>query len=159
MSSEINDIKCIVYDFDGVMTDNRVTVDQYGNESVTCNRGDGYGISQIKKLGIEQVIISTEVNPVVEMRAKKLRIPVIHGVEDKGEVLRKYCEEKGYSLSSVLYMGNDLNDMPAMELAGYKAAPADAEQEILDIADWISERNGGYGAVRDLYRYISENID
>lgn len=154
---DIKNIKCIAYDFDGVMTDNRVIVDENGKESVTCNRGDGYGVGGIRKLGIRQIIISTEINPVVARRAEKLKIEVIHGVEDKGKILREFAQKNGYELNEILFMGNDLNDMPAFELAGIKAAPADAEPEILAIADWISERNGGYGAVRDLFRYISEH--
>ena len=91
-------IKLLVYDFDGVMTDNRVLVDQHGVESVMVSRGDGYGISRIKELGIKQVIISTETNEVVKRRAEKLKIDVIHGVEDKKTILRKFCEENGYAL-------------------------------------------------------------
>ncbi len=148
-------IKLLVYDFDGVMTDNRVLVDQHGVESVMVSRGDGYGISRIKELGIKQVIISTETNEVVKRRAEKLKIDVIHGVEDKKTILRKFCEENGYALEEVMFIGNDLNDYEAMLLAGTKGAPADAEEEILKIADWISTKNGGYGVIRELYRILS----
>ena len=147
-------IDCIIYDFDGVMTDNRVLVDQNGIESVFVNRSDGYGIARIKEMGIAQVIVSTEVNPVVERRAEKLRLEVIHGVSDKESAVREYCEKHRYILDRVIFMGNDLNDMSAMRIVGHKAAPADAEKEILEIADWISEKNGGCGAVRDLYREL-----
>ena len=148
-------IELIVYDFDGVMTDNRVLVDQNGNESVMANRGDGYGVGMIRKLGIEQVILSTEVNPVVEMRAEKLKLEVIHGVSDKKETLEKYCAEKAVGLDKVMYIGNDLNDIDAMDCVGIKGAPKDAEPEILEIADWVSGKNGGYGVVRELARLIS----
>ena len=148
-------IELIVYDFDGVMTDNRVLVDQNGNESVMANRGDGYGVGMIRKLGIRQVILSTEVNPVVEMRAQKLNLEVIHGVSDKKQTLEKYCEDRNISLDRVMYLGNDLNDIDAMKCAGIKGAPKDAEPEILEIADWISGKNGGYGVVRELARLIS----
>jgi YrbI family 3-deoxy-D-manno-octulosonate 8-phosphate phosphatase len=148
-------IELIVYDFDGVMTDNRVMVDQNGNESVMANRGDGYGVGMIKKLGIRQVILSTEVNPVVEMRAKKLNLEVIHGVSDKRETLVKFCADGAVSLDRVMFLGNDLNDIEAMRCVGIKGAPKDAEPEILEIADWISEKNGGYGVVRELARLIT----
>lgn len=150
----VDNIDCIIYDFDGVMTDNRVLVDQDGMESVFVNRSDGYGIMRIKELGIPQVIVSTETNPVVERRAEKLKIEVIHGVADKESAVREYCEVHGYSLERVIFMGNDFNDMPAMKIVGHKAAPADAEIEILEIADWVSQKRGGYGAVRDLYREL-----
>lgn len=151
----MEEIDCIFYDFDGVMTDNRVLVDQQGAESVFVNRGDGYGVSQIMKMGIPQVIVSTETNPVVERRAEKLKLEVIHGVSDKGSLVSDYCRRHGYRLSHVIFMGNDLNDLPAMELVGFRAAPSDAEPEIIAIADWVSARKGGYGAVRDLYRELS----
>ena len=148
-------IELIVYDFDGVMTDNRVMVDQNGNESVMANRGDGYGVGMIRKLGVKQVILSTEVNPVVEMRAQKLNLEVIHGVSDKKQTLEKYCADRNISLDRVMYLGNDLNDIDAMKCVGIKGAPKDAEPEILEIADWISEKNGGYGVVRELARLIT----
>ena len=152
----MNKPKLIVYDFDGVMTDNRVLVDEFGKEAVVVNRGDGYGVSQIKKLGILQVIISTEVNKVVKMRAEKLDIPVIHGVENKKNVLLEYVGKQGIDLKDVFYVGNDLNDYDAMILAGTKCAPKDAEPEILEIADWVSVCNGGYGVIRDLFRNLSK---
>ena len=148
-------IELIVYDFDGVMTDNRVMVDQNGNESVMANRGDGYGVGMIRKLGVKQVILSTEVNPVVEMRAQKLNLEVIHGVSDKKQTLEKYCADINISLDRVMYLGNDLNDIDAMKCVGIKGAPKDAEPEILEIADWISEKSGGYGVVRELARLIT----
>lgn len=148
-------IELIVYDFDGVMTDNRVMVDQNGNESVMANRGDGYGVGMIRKLGVKQVILSTEVNPVVEMRAQKLNLEVIHGVSDKKQTLEKYCADRNISLDRVMYLGNDLNDIDAMKCVGIKGAPKDAEPEILESADWISEKSGGYGVVRELARLIT----
>lgn len=154
ISERIKKIKLIVYDFDGVMTDNRVIVSQDGKESVVVNRGDGYGVSQIKKLPVEQVIISTETNPVVERRAEKLDINIIHGVSDKKSTMIEYCREKGYALEEVMFIGNDLNDYDAMMAAGVKGAPADAEEEILAIADWVSQAKGGYGVIRELYRVL-----
>ena len=149
-------IKLIVYDFDGVMTDNHVYVDENGKETVMVNRGDGWGVNMIRSLGIRQVIISTEVNPVVERRAEKLKLDVIHGVEDKRITLIKYCEQEGIELQDVMYIGNDLNDFEAMSVAGVKGVPADAEPEVKRIADWVSKKNGGDGVVRDLARTLSE---
>lgn len=159
LQKQLKNLKLIIYDFDGVMTDNRVMVDQDGKESVIVNRGDGYGVSRIKELGIEQVIISTERNQVVRRRAEKLGIDVIHNVEDKKTTVAAYCMEKGYDLSHVMFVGNDLNDYDAMMSVGVKGAPADAEEEILVVADWISEARGGYGVIRQLYRTLQSVMD
>lgn len=147
-------IELIIYDFDGVMTDNRVMVDQNGVESVMVSRGDGYGVTNITKLGIKQIIVSTEVNPVVARRAEKLKIDVIHGVEDKKTIVSNYLKDNGYDKDKVMFIGNDLNDIEAMSVVGLKGAPKDAEEEILEYVDWISGKNGGYGVIRELYRLI-----
>ena len=102
------------------------------------------------------MILSTEINPIVAHRAEKLKLPVVHNVPDKAEALKSYCGENGYDLSRVLYIGNDINDLDAMMLVGWKGAPADAEQEILKIADWVSSKNGGYGVVRELARILTD---
>ena len=155
LKEKFKKLKLIIYDFDGVMTDNRVMVDQNGTESVIVNRGDGYGVTNIKKLGIEQVIVSTETNPVVRRRAEKLKIDVIHGVEDKKTIVSNYIKEKGYDISEVMFIGNDLNDIEAMKVVGFTGAPKDAEEEILEYVDWVSTKCGGYGVIRELYRILS----
>ena len=154
LSEKMSNLKLIVYDFDGVMTDNKVMLDEFGKETVTVNRGDGYGVGEIKKLGIEQVIISTETNNVVRKRAEKLKIDVINAVQDKKSTVENYCRERGYSLSETMFIGNDLNDFEAIMICGVKGAPADAEPEILEIADWISSKAGGDGVIRELYRIL-----
>lgn len=161
MAAELDFLpKLIVYDFDGVMTDNRVVVDENGKESVTVHRGDGWGVRMIKnELKIPQIILSTEANPVVTRRAEKLKIPVIHNAGDsKKQILEKYCSENGFSPAEVMYIGNDLNDYNAMMMCGYHACPSDAEPEIKDVSNYIFEAKGGYGVVRELYRLLSEVI-
>ena len=154
-----NKIKCIVYDFDGVMTDNRVLVSQDGKESVFVNRSDGWAIARFRELGIRQLILSTEENPVVMARAKKLKLEVLQGISDKGEILSEWCSKQSIPLKNVLYIGNDLNDLPAFKVVGFKGSPKDAELEMLEQADWVSEKNGGYGVIRDLYRCIVETAE
>lgn len=154
INEKFRNLELIIYDFDGVMTDNRVMVDQNGIESVMVSRGDGYGVTNITKLGIKQIIVSTEVNPVVARRAEKLKIEVIHGVEDKKTIVTKYLKDNGYNSDNVMFIGNDLNDIEAMKVVGFTGAPKDAEEEILDYVDWISSKNGGYGVIRELYRLI-----
>ena len=154
LNIDLNYLECIFYDFDGVMTDNRVLVDQNGLEYVYVNRSDGYAIARFKEMHISQVIVSTEINSVVEKRAEKLNIPVIHGVNDKGSVIIQYCREHHINPEHSLFMGNDVNDLSAFKVVGYRAAPMDAEPEIIEEADWVSRCKGGYGAVRDLYRML-----
>ncbi|WP_419786188.1 HAD hydrolase family protein [Pseudodesulfovibrio sp.] len=153
--SEANRVRLAVYDFDGVMTDNRVIVDQDGRESVAANRSDGLAVGMIRSLGVEQCILSTEVNPVVRARAEKIGLPCTHGVGDKASVLIALAAERFVSLSDVLYVGNDVNDRDAMGLAGFKVAPADAHAEILALADYVTEAAGGHGVIRELYDVLA----
>lgn len=148
-------VKLVIYDFDGVMTDNRVFVDQDGRETVAANRSDGLGIGMIKKLGISQCILSTETNPVVSARAKKIGITATQSVADKGSAIIELAAANNVSLADVLFMGNDINDADAMGLAGFKVAPADAHPVILALADYITEAPGGYGAIRELADVLS----
>ena len=97
----INELKLIVYDFDGVMTDNKVYIDHSGNEIVQVNRGDGLGISEIKKLGIKQIIISTEKNKVVSARARKLGIDCLQGIDDKKHTLIEYCKHNDIDIKCI----------------------------------------------------------
>ena len=143
-------IKLIVYDFDGVMTDNKVYVDQDGKETVQVNRGDGLGISEIKKLGIEQIIISTEKNPVVMKRATKLNIKCLQGIENKKAALIDYCENYNFDLQNVAYVGNDINDKEVMGIAGTTYCPLDAHKSIQDISDNTLKAKGGDGVIREL---------
>ena len=148
-------IRLIVYDCDGVLTDNRVYVSETGAEYAVFHRGDGFAIRMLKELGFKQIILSTEANPIVAYRAQKLQIPVVHNLKDKAKALEMYCLESGIALDTVLYVGNDMNDLEAMQLAGYRACPLDAEPEIKSICDWISSKNGGAGVIRELYRFIA----
>ena len=150
-----NDLKLIVYDFDGVMTDNRVYVDQNGNESVQVNRSDGLGVSEIKKLGIEQIIISTEKNPVVTKRAKKLNIKCLQGIDNKKQALEEYCYKKNIKLQNTAFVGNDINDLEALEIAGYSFCPADAHKSVKDISIYTLKSNGGEGVIREIFDLIN----
>ena len=149
-------INLIVYDFDGVMTDNKVYVDQDGKETVQVNRGDGLGISEIKKLGISQIIISTEKNPVVMKRATKLNIKCLQGIENKKMSLIDYCKENDIDLKNVAYVGNDINDKEAMEIVGTTYCPSDAHPIIKDISNYVLDCNGGDGVIRELLDYINK---
>jgi len=152
----LKNIDLIVYDFDGVMTDNKVYLDQDGKETVQVNRGDGLGISEIKKLGIEQIIISTEKNPVVMKRATKLNIKCLQGIENKKAALIDYCENNNFDLENVAYVGNDINDKEVMEIAGTTYCPLDAHKSIQDISDNTLKAKGGDGVIRELLDLINK---
>jgi YrbI family 3-deoxy-D-manno-octulosonate 8-phosphate phosphatase len=146
----LNNIKLIVYDFDGVMTDNRVIVHEDGMESVIVNRADGLGVNLIKEIGIPQMILSTETNSVVGARARKLGIPVIQGVDDKEKVLIAYCKENNINPNDILYVGNDINDKEVMAIVGYPITPVDAHHNIKSLAKLVLDTKGGHGVVREL---------
>lgn len=143
-------ISLLVLDFDGVMTDDRVYVNQHGEESVAAHRGDGMGIALLVKTGVEVIILSTEKNPVVQARADKLGIPAYHGIEDKKARLESILAEKKIPGSQVVYLGNDLNDLPCFSLVGLAAAVADANPALIAQAQLVLQKKGGYGAVREL---------
>ena len=146
----LNNIKLIVYDFDGVMTDNRVIVREDGIESVIVSRADGMGVGIIMEMGIPQVILSSETNRIVSLRAKKLGIPVLQGVDDKKTALLNYCKDNNYNPSGILYVGNDVNDEGVMKAVGYSVATADAHHSIKSLAQMVLDTKGGQGVVREL---------
>jgi len=149
-SISASSIDLIAYDFDGVMTDNRAVVLQDGTEGVVVNRADGLGVSRLRELGIPQLIITTEANPVVKARAAKLQIEVIAACKDKKIALKSYCEQKGYDLKRVIYIGNDLNDLELMKAVGFPVAPADAHPEVKAVARLLTLAKGGEGIIREL---------
>lgn len=142
-------IRAVVFDFDGVFTDNRVFVSEDGSESVACNRSDGLGISRLRTIGIEMLILSTETNPVVSQRAEKLKLPVIQSVEDKLSVLIAWSEKNNIPVDQIAYVGNDINDKDCLQTAGLSAVVADAFDEIRPFAKIILNKKGGQGAVRE----------
>ena len=149
-------VSLVVFDFDGVMTDNRVWVDQNGIESVAASRGDGMGVEMLLAEGFRGVIISSEPNPVVAARARKLGLPYFHGVGDKVKVLNTYLEENGIEPGEVVYVGNDVNDTPCFEMVGCAVVVSDAHPEVIRKADQVLTRPGGHGAVREVCDLILE---
>ena len=147
-------IQLIVYDFDGVMTNNTVIVNEMGLESVIVHRGDGLAISKLKDMGIQQIILSSEKNGVVSQRGKKLGIPVIQGAQNKLVLLKDFLRERGIDRKKVLYVGNDENDLECIRYVGLSACPKDAEREVCDACGLVINRSGGDGVVRELYRLI-----
>ncbi len=143
-------ISLVAMDFDGVLTDNIVYVDENGVEKVATSRGDSMGIRLVREaLPIEFIVISTEVNPVVTARCKKLKLEVYQGIKDKPAVLRNVMQQKGISAEEIVFIGNDVNDLGCLDMAGYAVVPADAEPEVIRSADLVLNRKGGRGAVRE----------
>jgi len=149
-NTSLNTISLLVLDFDGVMTDNRVLVDQSGTEAVYCHRGDGWGIAQLAAAGVEVVVLSTEKNPVVSARCQKLGIEYIQGLDDKLSALKKIVEKRYILPTQVAYMGNDINDLDCMKWVGIPIAVADAVTEVKETSTVVTNRQGGRGAVREV---------
>lgn len=143
-------IRLIVFDFDGVFTDNAVYVSQDGVESVRCCRSDGLGLARLRSVGIPTFIISTEANPVVTERARKLKIGCIQAIEDKAVAITSVCAEFGVALADTMFVGNDINDIPAFRLVGHPVGVADAYPEVVPFVEHRTQRPGGYGAVREV---------
>ncbi len=147
-------IKLIVFDFDGVFTDNRVLVLQNGIEGVLCSRADGIGIEVVKKMGINLLVLSKEKNKVVSVRCKKLDIPCIQRCDNKSEVLKQEAGKLGILLKNVAYMGNDINDLECIKMVGLPVCVSDSYPDIRNNSLFITKAKGGYGAVREFCDFI-----
>lgn len=147
---DFSNIKLLAFDFDGVMTDNKVIVDENGKESVVCNRSDGMGVEMVKKRGIEVIVISKEQNKVVKARCDKLKVSCVHGVDDKISILKKEIEKRNLSPDEVCFVGNDVNDIECIKYAGLGIATNNAYASVKEVADFVTEKNGGDGAVREI---------
>lgn len=143
-------VDLVVFDFDGVLTDNRVWTDQDGREMVASNRSDSLGLELMRRTGIQAMVISKEVNPVVAARCRKLNLECVHGVDQKAVLLSKVLQERRINPQNVIFVGNDLNDLPCFPVVGCAVAVADALPDVLAAADVVLSRSGGHGAVREL---------
>jgi len=145
-------IDLIICDFDGVITDNRVWVDQDGHETVAAYRSDSVRVKELFAIGIEVMILSSEPNRVVEARARKMGVEAVHGValHEKGRIMREILERKNIKAENVIFIGNDINDLPCFEVAGWSVAVADAFPEVIRAADFVLSKNGGHGALREM---------
>ena len=153
-------IKLIVSDFDGVITDNRVWTDENGKETVAATRSDSMRVRDLRERGVEVMILSSEPNPVVKARAEKMGVESVQGIDirGKGEALKKLLAEKKVDAAHVVYIGNDLNDLPCFEIAGWAVAVADAYPEVLQAADHVLTKPGGHGSVRELCELILHKL-
>jgi CMP-N-acetylneuraminic acid synthetase len=150
------DADALVTDFDGVHTNDLALVAQDGSEFVTVSRSDGMGVARLRRAGVPVLILSTETNTVVAARAAKLGVEVLHGVQDKAARLTGWMTEQGLDPARVAYVGNDVNDVGAMDTVGWPIAVADARPEALAAARIVLHKPGGHGAVREVCERILE---
>ena len=145
-------IDLVISDFDGVITDNRVWVNEEGREFVAAYRSDSIGVQLLRTIGVEVMILSSEPDRVVEARARKMGVEVIHGVgiHEKGRVMQEVLEQKNIKAENVIYIGNDVNDLLCFKLAGWSVAVADAYPEVIQAADFVLSKTGGHGALREV---------
>ncbi|MFG3306484.1 cytidylyltransferase domain-containing protein [Streptomyces wuyuanensis] len=148
------DVDAVVLDFDGTQTDDRVLVDSDGRELVAVHRGDGLGIAALRHAGLKLLILSTERNPVVAARARKLNLPVLHGIDRKDAALKRWCEENAVAPERVLYAGNDVNDLPCFGLVGWPVAVASAHDSVRAAARAVTTTPGGAGAIREIAAWL-----
>ena len=146
----IRKIRLIAFDFDGVFTDNTVYVFEDGREAVLCNRSDGIGLKKLKSMGIESIVLSTEINPVVSVRCRKLGIACLQNTHDKFTALKRIMIKHNLTLEETAFVGNDVNDLECLASVGFPVAVNDAHKAILKYARYITKLPGGHGAVREV---------
>jgi 3-deoxy-D-manno-octulosonate 8-phosphate phosphatase (KDO 8-P phosphatase) len=159
LAARLRAVRLVVFDFDGVFTDNTVTVAQDGTESVTCWRGDGLGLRALDRLGVRYIVLSTETNPVVGLRCKKLRVPCHQGLDDKPAKLAEVVHDLGVPADRVLYVGNDVNDAGCLRAVGLPVVVADAHPAVVPLAKYRTAMVGGRGAVREVCDLIQAACD
>ena len=142
-------VRFAIFDFDGVFTDNRVWVNEGGEEALAFSRSDGLGLRRLDEVDVQYLILSMERNPIVAARAEKLQAECVQGVDDKLGVVRDRAERTGVALADTAYVGNDVNDAECLRAVGLPVVPADAWPEVKPLALWVLSRVGGDGCVRE----------
>ena len=151
-------VAAVAFDFDGVFTDNTVIVDQDGRESVVCNRSDGMAIQRLRKAGVHATVLSSEVNPVVAARCRKLGLEHTTGLDDKVAAFSAWLDSLDVDPANAVFVGNDVNDLECMAFAGCGVAVADAFADVHARADLVLETGGGRGAIRELVQMILDAL-
>jgi YrbI family 3-deoxy-D-manno-octulosonate 8-phosphate phosphatase len=155
LTARLRQVRLVAFDFDGVFTDNAVYVSQDGTEMVRCVRSDGLGLQALTALGVATVVISTEKNPLVGARCRKLNIRCIQGCDDKRAALERVAAELAVTMSDTAFVGNDINDLDCLKVVGVPIVVADAQEEVLPHAQYRTTTPGGYGAVREVCDVIA----
>jgi 3-deoxy-D-manno-octulosonate 8-phosphate phosphatase (KDO 8-P phosphatase) len=149
LETRLRRLRLVIFDFDGVFTDNRVWVNERGEEMLAFSRSDGLGLRRLDETEVPYLIVSTEPNPIVGARAAKLRAACVQGVDDKLAVVRGEAGRLTIPLDDVAYVGNDVNDADCLRAVGLPVVPSDAWPEVRGLARWVLERPGGAGCVRE----------
>ena len=152
-------VDLLVLDFDGVLSDNRVWVDENGREQIASDRADSLGLFFLRQAGIAALVISMETNPVVAARCRKMNVPFLQGINDKASVLSQYLAERSINPQSVVYLGNDVNDLPCFPLVACAVAVADSLPAVLRQADLVLSHRGGHAAVRELCDLLINQVN
>lgn len=150
-------IHAMVFDFDGVFTDNAVYINENGKEAVRCNRSDGMAIEMLRAFKIPMIVLSKERNLVVESRCKKLKLPVLQGLDNKIEALKNWLKKNGYNPNNTIFLGNDINDKDCLKYVGCGVGPIDSHKDIVDVLNIRLPIKGGYGLLRFLADIILSN--
>jgi 3-deoxy-D-manno-octulosonate 8-phosphate phosphatase (KDO 8-P phosphatase) len=148
-------VRCIVFDVDGVLTDGRIFLDGRGKEWKSFNVRDGLRIVMARKHGLEVAFLTGRESEAVSRRAAELSVDrVLQGVKDKAEAMNALLRETGLGREGIAYLGDDIPDLPAMRAAGFSGAVSDAAPEVLHASDWTSPKRGGMGAAGDFVEFI-----
>ena len=148
-------IKLVLLDVDGTLTDGGIYRGNNGEELKRFNVKDGYAIVNAQKLGIEFGIITGRKSELVEIRAKELKIKYLYQeISEKTVILEEIMKKTGLRKEEIAYMGDDLNDVLIMKQVGLSGTPKDAVDEVIQVADFVSKKNGGSGAVREFIEHI-----
>lgn len=158
LKDKFKKVKLLIFDFDGVFTDNTVYTFEDGREAVRTSRSEGFGIKKMRNHAIDMLVLSTEPNNVVVVRCQKLGLPCIHGCPDKLAVLEEITREKGLSFDEVAYVGNDINDISCLEKVGLPIVVHDAHPDVIPYALYRTIRSGGNGAVREICDLIDQTL-
>lgn len=151
----IRGLRAVGFDFDGVFTDNAVYVFQDGREAVRCSRSDGLGLRRLEAAGVVPFILSTETNPVVTARSRKLGVRCRQGCPDKLAALEAVLAELGVGPEQAAYVGNDINDLACLRRVGLPIVVGDAWPAVRAVARYRTRRPGGQGAVREVCDLIA----
>lgn len=148
-------LKLILYDFDGVMTNNKLFLFEDGKEAVILNRSDGLAVSYINKLNIEQAIVSTEENKVVTKRGKKLNIKTYQNIENKLQFVKEIIINKKISPEEVAFIGNDLNDLELIKFIPNSYCPKDSHPKVLKASKTVLNKKGGNGVIMAFFNFLA----
>lgn len=160
ISSKLSKLKMVIFDVDGVFTDGTILRDEAGNEQRRFSVLDGHGVSRLRSIGLIVGVVSREPSEITRSRMEKLNMDEIHvGSKDKSVTLKEILTRRNLDASNVAFMGDDIPDLSAFSEVGIKLAPANAQPQILNQADWISNARGGNGAVREACEVIIHSIE